>query len=209
MIIAAGGRVTGSVSRKTDYVVAGESAGTKLAQAEKLGVAVIDEAGLLALLDGEGAATASLSRCSLASATAILSWIGCAVVGVHAVHQERERERVAVARLAVADEIRDVVERAGLAAAAPLGDRSQRISSWSVPLSPAIASELTNAGCRPSPRARVTTWAGRRAVVARQPEPSLSRGSIAELLSTTSARTTAAPAAVVPPAAEPGADVLQ
>jgi len=50
MIVTAGGRVTGSVSRKTDYVVAGESAGSKLAQAEKLGVAVIDEAGLRELL---------------------------------------------------------------------------------------------------------------------------------------------------------------
>jgi DNA ligase (NAD+) len=50
MIVAAGGRVTGSVSRKTDYLVAGESAGSKLAQAEKLGVQVIDEAGLRELL---------------------------------------------------------------------------------------------------------------------------------------------------------------
>jgi DNA ligase (NAD+) len=49
-IIAAGGRVTGSVSRKTDYLVAGESAGSKLAQAERLGVAVLDEPGLLGLL---------------------------------------------------------------------------------------------------------------------------------------------------------------
>ena len=50
MITGSGGRVTGSVSRKTDYVVAGESAGSKLAQAEKLGVKVIDEAGLRELL---------------------------------------------------------------------------------------------------------------------------------------------------------------
>jgi DNA ligase (NAD+) len=46
LIANAGGKVSGSVSSKTDYVVAGESAGTKLAKAEKLGVAVIDETGL-------------------------------------------------------------------------------------------------------------------------------------------------------------------
>ena len=49
-IVAAGGKVTGSVSRRTDYVVAGESPGSKLAQAEKLDVQVVDEAGLLELL---------------------------------------------------------------------------------------------------------------------------------------------------------------
>jgi DNA ligase (NAD+) len=52
MIVAAGGRVTGSVSRKTDYLIAGESAGSKLAQAEKYGVPVLDEDGLRSLLGG-------------------------------------------------------------------------------------------------------------------------------------------------------------
>jgi DNA ligase (NAD+) len=50
MIEAAGGKCSGSVSKKTDYVVAGEQAGSKLAKAQELGVAVIDEAGLRALL---------------------------------------------------------------------------------------------------------------------------------------------------------------
>jgi DNA ligase (NAD+) len=50
-IIAAGGKVTGSVSRKTAHVVAGESPGTKLAQAERLGVPVIGEDELLGLLE--------------------------------------------------------------------------------------------------------------------------------------------------------------
>lgn len=54
-IRAAGGNVTGSVTGKTDFLVAGEEAGSKLEAARALAVPVLDEAGLLALLQGEAA----------------------------------------------------------------------------------------------------------------------------------------------------------
>lgn len=50
LIEAAGGKVAGSVSKKTSYVVAGEEAGSKLTKAQELGVTIIDEAGLHQLL---------------------------------------------------------------------------------------------------------------------------------------------------------------
>lgn len=51
LIEEAGGKVSGSVSKKTDYVISGSEAGSKLEKAQSLGVTVLDEAGLMALLD--------------------------------------------------------------------------------------------------------------------------------------------------------------
>ena len=51
LIVANGGKVTGSVSGKTDYLLAGEKAGSKLTKAEKIGVSIIDESALLEMVE--------------------------------------------------------------------------------------------------------------------------------------------------------------
>jgi DNA ligase (NAD+) len=61
LITAAGGRVTSSVTRKTDYVVAGADPGSKYQQAERLGIEILDEAGLQQLLHTEAVTSRAAS----------------------------------------------------------------------------------------------------------------------------------------------------
>jgi DNA ligase (NAD+) len=62
LIKAQGGKVSGSVSKKTDYVVAGEAAGSKLTKAQELGVTVIDESTLLHMLSAASQGTITIDQ---------------------------------------------------------------------------------------------------------------------------------------------------
>jgi DNA ligase (NAD+) len=61
-IVSRGGKAAGSVSKKTDFVVVGENAGTKADKAEQFGVAILDEAGFATLLAEGPEAAAKLTR---------------------------------------------------------------------------------------------------------------------------------------------------
>ena len=67
LLIAAGAKVSGSVSKKTDFVVAGAEAGSKLEKAQTLGVRVLDEAGLIAMLNPVENSTETMSIDSVAT----------------------------------------------------------------------------------------------------------------------------------------------
>ncbi len=67
LLIAAGAKVSGSVSKKTDFVVAGAEAGSKLEKAQTLGVRILDEAGLIAMLNPVENSTETMSIDSVAT----------------------------------------------------------------------------------------------------------------------------------------------
>ena len=79
-ILARGGKAAGSVSKKTDYVVVGENAGSKADKAEQLGVPVLDEAGFKQLLEARTRArlcvTARIRQSSAGAGAG-----GCAAAG--------------------------------------------------------------------------------------------------------------------------------
>ncbi len=62
LILSKGGKVSGSISAKTSYLLAGEKAGSKLAKAEKLGVAVLDESAFEEMLEDVRGATSKLGQ---------------------------------------------------------------------------------------------------------------------------------------------------
>ena len=114
MVKAAGGKVTSSVSKKTDYVVAGDNPGSKLAKAEKFETEILDEAALRELVGRPASVTGDRGG------DPVLVQVGEAEVA-DARHQDREGHHPAAAVEAVAGEVADAADRSRLGPAAPVG----------------------------------------------------------------------------------------
>jgi DNA ligase (NAD+) len=89
-IMDRGGKVAGSVSKKTSFVVAGDAAGSKLDKATSLGVPVLDEAGLRVLLDEGAGAARAVAEAAAAGAPAVAA--APAVAGAEAVAEAADQD---------------------------------------------------------------------------------------------------------------------
>ena len=155
-IAARGGKVTGSVSKKTSYVVVGEGPGTKLAKAEQLGVPILDEAGLRSSCSANGPV-------EYVSADVERSRSSCAVGFWRAPFRRSRSSRghhSTTARCAPRCELAELLARSGLERTLRRG--SGRPSSGPVGISVAVDADLARELVAAGRRRRCPAAAARR-----------------------------------------------